>query len=1219
MVDCVLALDPCAQEQETPATTLARYKSHIEQLMQMAANLQQQVTTLRQSEAIYRATFEQAAVGIAHVAPDGRWLRVNQRLCQILGYRAEELLNTSFQALTHPADLQVDMQGVAQVLAGEIQTYSLHKRYRHKQGHTIWANLTVSLVQAAEGVSPYFVSVVEDITQLKQAEAALQQSEERYRRMVEEQTDLLCRFDTDLKLTFVSQPYSRAFGQSPAALIGRSILDLILPEEQARALDHLAPLDPNRRVGSYENRVRLADGTLRAYQWTTQVLLDERGQMVEYQSVGRDITKRKQAEEAEREQRRYAEALRDSLAALTSTLDIEQVLKQILLSAATVVPSEGGSIVLFENNQGRVAYLRGFTPAVEAFFADYRFALDSPIFQRLLTLSQPYFVADTHNMPGWVVFPLTTWIRASIGIPIELRGQVIGLLIADSGTPGHFKPTDIEKLQAFARYASLALENAHHVAKLEERVAARTAELRYYAGLQEQVSDAVIATDLDFRIRSWNRAAEAVYGWRAAEVMGKSVTEVLRTHYDTPDQRAQAQQALLQQGWWHGEVVQCHQNGTALAILGSVSILKDEAGVPIGVVAVNHDITARKRAEAARQRDAAEISALYNNAPCGYHSLDPAGYIVQINDTELRWLGYRREEIVGRRQLSDFLTPRGNATFAATFPQFKAQGWIKDVEHDLICRDGRVMTILLSAVAVYDEQGQFQVSQATLYDITAHKQAQQIIRDNEKKFRLLVEVAPLAILITDHNGQITLINEHAEQLFGYPRAELLGVAVEVLVPDHARIAHPQHRQAYLAAPGVRQMAGDRDLYAMRKDGTTFPVEIQLSFAENQVGCFIRDITERKEAAAALREQRDFLQLVIDHVPNLITVNDQHGAFQLVNEGAAQIYGLTVAEMVGKTEAEVNPNPAEVTLYQQTDQAALLSKQVVFRPEQLILGRYYQTSKIPLQPAADTPTRLLVVSTDITKRKETEVRLQQSLAKEKELSALKSRFVSMASHEFRTPLTTIFGLTEILLNYRHKLTEAQWAQRLTKIQEQIHYLNTIMENVLQLARSQSPRTEFKPTLLDLDDLCRQIIDEFQSQPLVATRLVYHGTAGAAPVPIDQQLMRQLINNLVSNALKYSPPARPVVVKLTDRGRDVQLQVCDEGIGIPEADMPQLFEPFHRATNVGVTAGTGLGLVIAKEAVDLHGGTIVAESQVGVGTTFTVTLPVAVRREEAKLLV
>jgi signal transduction histidine kinase len=234
-------------------------------------------------------------------------------------------------------------------------------------------------------------------------------------------------------------------------------------------------------------------------------------------------------------------------------------------------------------------------------------------------------------------------------------------------------------------------------------------------------------------------------------------------------------------------------------------------------------------------------------------------------------------------------------------------------------------------------------------------------------------------------------------------------------------------------------------------------------------------------------------------------------------------------------------------------------------------------------------------------------LKLALAQEKELGELKSRFVSMASHEFRTPLTAILATTETLTFYREKMNAAQIDSRLDKIRQQVVHMKNIMEDVLQLARIQAGRVEFSPTQGELAQLCQEIIEEYESQAPNRGRIVYTCQTPGVLTDFDTRLMRQVISNLISNALKYSPPEQTVQVDLLQNDAQVVLQVTDRGIGIPAADLPRLFEPFHRAANVGVISGTGLGLSITKQAVDLHSGTITVTSQVDVGTTFTVSLP------------
>ena len=248
-----------------------------------------------------------------------------------------------------------------------------------------------------------------------------------------------------------------------------------------------------------------------------------------------------------------------------------------------------------------------------------------------------------------------------------------------------------------------------------------------------------------------------------------------------------------------------------------------------------------------------------------------------------------------------------------------------------------------------------------------------------------------------------------------------------------------------------------------------------------------------------------------------------------------------------------------------------------------------------------------MASDITTHQQAEVALQHMLKKERELNDLKSRVVTTASHELRTPLASILALTETLYAYRHKLTDAQIDQRLNGVREQVGFLRTIISNMTQVEQLQSGYSDLQRIPVDLDVLCRSVLDEFRAHPGFRHHLNYDCTEGRPVLALDKRLMRQVIRNLVENALKYSAPGTIVYVTLTNTTAKLCIGVQDEGIGIPAADLAHLFQPFQRAGNVGATAGAGLGLVIAKEAVELHGGMITVISEVGKGTTFTVSIP------------
>jgi signal transduction histidine kinase len=246
--------------------------------------------------------------------------------------------------------------------------------------------------------------------------------------------------------------------------------------------------------------------------------------------------------------------------------------------------------------------------------------------------------------------------------------------------------------------------------------------------------------------------------------------------------------------------------------------------------------------------------------------------------------------------------------------------------------------------------------------------------------------------------------------------------------------------------------------------------------------------------------------------------------------------------------------------------------------------------------------------DISGRKQVETELLRALAREKELGQLKSNFVSMISHEFRTPLGIILSSAELLEGYFDQLEAHERREQLESIQKQSHRMAALMEEALLLGQFEAGKLEFKPVPLELRLCCRRLVDEVLSATdrQCPIRLVDHPLPG--PAHADERLLRHIFHNLLTNAVKYSAPGTPVEFQVALRDTHAVFVIRDAGIGIPDADREWLFEAFHRGRNVGDRPGTGLGLTIVKRCVALHGGTIKIESRLGEGTTVTVALPV-----------
>ncbi len=245
--------------------------------------------------------------------------------------------------------------------------------------------------------------------------------------------------------------------------------------------------------------------------------------------------------------------------------------------------------------------------------------------------------------------------------------------------------------------------------------------------------------------------------------------------------------------------------------------------------------------------------------------------------------------------------------------------------------------------------------------------------------------------------------------------------------------------------------------------------------------------------------------------------------------------------------------------------------------------------------------------EIIERQRLEEELRNALMKEKELSDLKSNIISVVSHEYRTPLATILSSSELLEHYSHKWSEDKRQLHFHRIQSSVHHLTQLVSDVLTISKAEVGKLEFCPSPLDLVTLCQELLEELQPTLKNQHSITFNTQGVCRSACFDEKLLRQVLTNLLSNAIKYSPEGGDIQLNLVWQQDSVTLYIQDGGIGIPKEDQSQLFDAFYRSSNVGTIAGTGLGLAIVKRCVDLHGGEIAVKSEVGVGTTFTITLP------------
>ncbi len=234
-------------------------------------------------------------------------------------------------------------------------------------------------------------------------------------------------------------------------------------------------------------------------------------------------------------------------------------------------------------------------------------------------------------------------------------------------------------------------------------------------------------------------------------------------------------------------------------------------------------------------------------------------------------------------------------------------------------------------------------------------------------------------------------------------------------------------------------------------------------------------------------------------------------------------------------------------------------------------------------------------------------MQKALEREKELNELKTRFVSMASHEFRTPLATISSSAELLGRFQGTWDESKKEKHLNRIRTNVEHMAGLLEDVLVLGQVEAGKVEIHKESVNLACFLSELIEDARYSIGARHEINVSAPSACINIEADKKILRVLLTNLLSNAFKYSPEGSSVMVNAKVTEHELKIEVSDEGIGIPSEDLPHLFQPFHRAGNVDTIQGTGLGLAILKKALDLHGGTVDVQSELGKGSSFTVQVP------------
>ncbi|WP_292936301.1 PAS domain S-box protein [Noviherbaspirillum sp.] len=666
----------------------------IRNLRKDLARSKQAEASLRASEKRFRAFFNDNPVGFAQFAPNGRFLEVNKRFCNMLGYSRNELLERTFLDVTHPSDRAKDQELRQQVLQGKIPRATWEKRYIRKDGSIVWGSLSLSAPRSSDGGMTYLLAAVDNISERRTLQESLSRIATNLAKTEATSLSGTWRWEIDTDTVMASPEVLSLFGLAT---------DLVS-----------VPLD--------------------------------------------EILQRVHPED-------------------------RSVLKEALRLAI---------------NEQRPYHL------------EYRICLPHGE-ERLVLASGDIYSRDEE------------------GKPLVMVGMVQDITLR--------------------RQAERALAESE----------------RLFRQLFDNAADGIFIADKDGQYTDVNTSACRMLGYRRDELIGMRITDLIP---EEDKERLATARAYFLQDSEHAQVGEWklqHKNGEFIPVEVNARILPDGRWM-----AIVRDIGERMRIQRELEHYAEELQDLYDHAPCGYHTLDGDGVFLQINKTELDWLGYDSEELIGKKKVTELLTEESKKKFSENFPKFLDPGRVRDLEVEFIRKDGSILPVMLSASIVFDLDGGIVSSRTTLFDMTELAEAQKKLRQAATVFEHTTD----AILITDAGGTIVAVNKAFSQITGYQPEEVIGRNPRILKSD--RQDHEFYRSLWSSIEQTGSWQGE--IWDRRKSGEHFPAWETITAVRDDSGRITDFISVFSDITTIKATEEKLTQLayhdVLTGLPNRLLFNDR---------------------------------------------------------------------------------------------------------------------------------------------------------------------------------------------------------------------------------------------------------------------------------------------------------------------------------------------------------
>jgi PAS domain S-box-containing protein len=1078
----------------------------------------------------------------------------NQAFADYLGKTRDEIIGSTVYQISEPDKAKAYQEADMELFnSGKTQIYE--SKVRAQDGTDRDVIFRKNIITNQEGTKLGIIGLIEDVTEYKKAREELIETELKYKKMFENVQDVFYRTNLNGIITEISPSIARYSKYVHTDIIGQPIEDFYVNPADRELLLH--EIQEKGEALDFEVLLKGLNNQAIYSSVNAHFTYDDAGNVTGIEGTIRELTERKQAEEK----------LKLSLSLLQATLD--STADGILVVDRTgKITSYNKQFKQIFNHTDEILEAGEDANAIKSVLCQLK---DPDQF-----VSKIQYLYDHPELESFDTIELKDGrILERFSCPQRLEGEPIGRV-------WNFR--DITERKSTEQQLSLM---AHTL---------------------KSINESISITDTSNQILLVNKAFAKTYGYTdEKELIRQDISIVRPTDFD-PGIGNQILTTTANTGW-QGEILNRRKDGTIFPISLSSSVVQNENGEILGMVGVAIDITERKQAEKALQESESRYRLLIENQGEGIGIVDLNEKFVFVNPAAELIFGVEPGDLVNR-ELKEFMAPEQYDRILQESE--KRSKLIKSTyEIDIITPNGIRKNILITATPQTNDAGVFFGTFGVFRDITARKRTEDALRAKEAHLSTLIQTIPDLIWLKDTNGVYLTCNKTFEQFFGAKEAEIVGKTDFDFVNRELAESFRENDRKVMAAgkPIINEewitFASDGHLALLETIKT--PMRDDKGVITGVLGIG-HNITNRKQAEDKLRESELKYRTLIESMPDGVYRSTPEGRFVEINPAMVKLLGYASKEELmsidintqlyfnaedrKKLVLEVNPADLDIYPIKKKDGSAVWVEDH---------GWYVkdENGKIIFHEG---------ISRDVTDRKLAEMQMHKYSEELEKLNATKDKFFSIIAHDLKSPFNSITGLSEIMKDEAKHLDIATIEQYAAIIYSTAKNTFRLLENLLDWARVQQSQMSFHPIPLILkattDEVIELMVEKANSKMIALINFIPENLT----ITADEDMLKTIIRNLISNALKFTSIGGKVSVKAVSKENSTEISVEDTGTGIKPEDISKIFNLGSSFSKRGTEneKGTGLGLLLCKEFVEKHGGEIWVESEEGKGCTFTFSI-------------